>query len=138
MDFPKGEILSPIRLYEASVSNGFRDDPSQREVLSHLTILQQTLNSRISNNINLKDRIFSWVGLRGSEPNLKGLRGRQLYFCRTSITLRVIIKVFGKVLKRVYIFHRNQGSFYEVLRNIELHSIINKSRFARQYICVKQ
>mgnify|MGYP001161222897 FL=1 len=73
MDFPKGEILSPIRLYEASVSNGFRDDPSQREVLSHLTILQQTLNSRISSNINLKDRIFSWIGLRGSEPNLKGL-----------------------------------------------------------------
>ena len=73
MDLPKGEVLSPKQLYEASVANGFRDDPSQRKIIDYLTALQQALNYRIKNEISLKERIFGWIGLRGSESNLKGL-----------------------------------------------------------------
>lgn len=73
MDLVKGKILTTSQLYEASLTEGFNDDPSQRKIVDHLTKLQRALNFQIKLQESYKTKIYRWFGIRCAQSNPKGL-----------------------------------------------------------------
>ena len=73
MDLVKGKILTTSQLYEASLTEGFNDDPSQRKIVDHLTKLQRALNFQIKLQESYKTKIYRWFGIRCAQTNPKGL-----------------------------------------------------------------